>query len=95
MHGAQQPEQLREAARRRAKTKSVKPCRSSAVTGKRRLPHCGTFLPCQPRRTMLAIGLDPDTSSTSAASPVDFPKLIADDTDKWGKVIRGGNIKPE
>jgi tripartite-type tricarboxylate transporter receptor subunit TctC len=29
-----------------------------------------------------------------AGSPVDFGKLIADETDKWGKVIRAANIKP-
>jgi len=28
-------------------------------------------------------------------SPADFAKLIAEDTDKWGKVIRSANIKPE
>ncbi|MEA2980680.1 MAG: hypothetical protein QOF09_2503 [Alphaproteobacteria bacterium] len=28
-------------------------------------------------------------------SPADFAKLIADDTEKWGKVIRAANIKPE
>jgi tripartite-type tricarboxylate transporter receptor subunit TctC len=28
-------------------------------------------------------------------SPGDFGKLIADETEKWGKVIRAGNIKPE
>ena len=30
-----------------------------------------------------------------ALSPADFEKLIADDTAKWAKVIRGANIKPE
>ena len=30
-----------------------------------------------------------------ALSPADFGKLIADDTEKWGKVIRSANIKPE
>jgi tripartite-type tricarboxylate transporter receptor subunit TctC len=30
-----------------------------------------------------------------AGSPADFGKLIADDTEKWGKVIRAANIKPE
>jgi len=25
----------------------------------------------------------------------DFEKFIADETDKWGKVIRAANIKPE
>jgi tripartite-type tricarboxylate transporter receptor subunit TctC len=28
-------------------------------------------------------------------SPSDFSKLIADETEKWGKVIRTANIKPE
>jgi len=27
--------------------------------------------------------------------PAEFGKLIADETEKWGKVIRAGNIKPE
>jgi tripartite-type tricarboxylate transporter receptor subunit TctC len=30
-----------------------------------------------------------------ALSPVDFGKLIADDTEKWGKVIRAANIKAD
>jgi tripartite-type tricarboxylate transporter receptor subunit TctC len=30
-----------------------------------------------------------------ALSPTDFGKLIADDTEKWGKVIKTANIKPE
>jgi tripartite-type tricarboxylate transporter receptor subunit TctC len=29
-----------------------------------------------------------------AGSPLEFAKLIADETEKWGKVIRAGNIKP-
>jgi tripartite-type tricarboxylate transporter receptor subunit TctC len=29
-----------------------------------------------------------------AGSPADFGKLIRDETEKWGKVIRAGNIKP-
>ena len=28
-------------------------------------------------------------------SPTDFGRLIADETEKWGKVIRAANIKPE
>src|SRR5262249_40490549 len=28
-------------------------------------------------------------------SPTDFGKLIADETEKWGKVIKTANIKPE
>ena len=30
-----------------------------------------------------------------AGSPANFAKLIADDTEKWGKVIRAANIKAE
>ena len=30
-----------------------------------------------------------------ALSPADFSRLIADETEKWGKVIRAANIKPE
>jgi hypothetical protein len=33
--------------------------------------------------------------SRSAGSPADFGKLIADETEKWGKVVRAANIKPE
>src|SRR5215813_2439177 len=29
-----------------------------------------------------------------AGSPADFGKLIADETEKWGKVVRAANIKP-
>jgi hypothetical protein len=30
-----------------------------------------------------------------AGSPADFGELIAVETEKWGKVIRAANIKPE
>ena len=30
-----------------------------------------------------------------AGSPADFAKFVADETEKWGKVIRAANIKPE
>jgi len=30
-----------------------------------------------------------------AGSPADFGKLIAVETEKWAKVIRTGNIKPQ
>jgi tripartite-type tricarboxylate transporter receptor subunit TctC len=30
-----------------------------------------------------------------AGSPADFGKLVADDTEKWGTLIRAANIKPE
>jgi tripartite-type tricarboxylate transporter receptor subunit TctC len=31
---------------------------------------------------------------TLAGSPADFRKVIVEETEKWGKVIRAGNIKP-
>jgi tripartite-type tricarboxylate transporter receptor subunit TctC len=33
--------------------------------------------------------------SALAGSPADFGKLIADETEKWAKVIRAANIKAE
>ena len=34
-------------------------------------------------------------SSVLAGSPADFGKLLADETEKWGKVVKFANIKPE
>jgi tripartite-type tricarboxylate transporter receptor subunit TctC len=34
-------------------------------------------------------------STALPGSPADFGKLIADETEKWGKVVRTANIKPE
>jgi hypothetical protein len=34
-------------------------------------------------------------ASLLPGSSADFGKLIADETDKWGKVIRFAGIKPE
>ena len=34
-------------------------------------------------------------ASVLAGSPADFGKLIVDETEKWGKVIRAANIKAE
>ena len=34
-------------------------------------------------------------SDIVTGSPTDFAKLVADDTEKWGKVIRAANIKPD
>jgi tripartite-type tricarboxylate transporter receptor subunit TctC len=33
--------------------------------------------------------------SALSGSPTDFGKLVADETEKWAKVIRGANIRPE
>ena len=37
------------------------------------------------------------TSAATAmpGSPADFGKLIADETEKWGKVVRAAGLKPE
>jgi tripartite-type tricarboxylate transporter receptor subunit TctC len=34
-------------------------------------------------------------STPSPGSPAEFGKFIADETEKWAKVIRAANIKPE
>lgn len=34
-------------------------------------------------------------ASTLAGTAVDFGRLIADETEKWGKVIRAANVKPD
>jgi tripartite-type tricarboxylate transporter receptor subunit TctC len=34
-------------------------------------------------------------TATLALSPRDFGRLIAEDTEKWHKVIRAANIKPD
>jgi tripartite-type tricarboxylate transporter receptor subunit TctC len=39
--------------------------------------------------------LDDVGVSVFAGSPADFAKHIADETEKWGKVVRAANIKPE
>ena len=39
---------------------------------------------------LAAIGGDP-----MPGSPADFGKLIADETEKWGKVVRAAGLKPE
>ena len=36
-----------------------------------------------------------DLGTVLSGSPSDFGKLIADETEKWGKVIRAANIKPD
>ena len=36
-----------------------------------------------------------DLAAQCLRSPADFGKLIADETEKWGKVIRAANIKAE
>ena len=50
-------------------------------------------------RLAVASGLS-DAADASAADPMpgpaaDFGRLIADETEKWGKVVRAGGLKPE
>ncbi len=42
------------------------------------------------KRRLVDLGLEP-----FANTPAEFGKFIADDTEKWGKVIRAANIKPD
>jgi len=44
----------------------------------------------QQKRQPHAVIAEPNTKK----SPSDFGKFIADETEKWGKVIRAANIKP-
>jgi hypothetical protein len=37
----------------------------------------------------------PATLQVLTGSPADFGKLLADETEKWGKVVKFANIKPE
>jgi len=39
---------------------------------------------------LLALGVEP-----TPMTPAEFGKFIADETEKWGKVIRAASIKPE
>ena len=39
--------------------------------------------------------LEEEGTTTLGGSPADFGKLIAEETEKWGKLIRAAHIKPE
>ena len=39
--------------------------------------------------------LEEEGVAVLGGSPADFGKLIADETEKWGRLIRASNIKPE
>jgi tripartite-type tricarboxylate transporter receptor subunit TctC len=48
------------------------------------------------RPVRLVVGFTPELGGAALpGSPADFGKLIADETEKWGKVVRAANIKPE
>jgi tripartite-type tricarboxylate transporter receptor subunit TctC len=44
---------------------------------------------------MIKASLADQVVTALAGSPAEFGKFIADETEKWGKVIRAANIKPE
>ena len=50
---------------------------------------------CRPRRSQAEGAARRSRRHTIAGSPGEFGKLIADETEKWAKVIRSANIKPE
>jgi hypothetical protein len=52
------------------------------------------FAPGRPRNAARE-ALCSVSEEREAASPADFRRLIADETEKWAKVIRAANIKPE
>ena len=54
------------------------------------LPRLVSALDYPVRPTRIAIG-----GETMPGSPADFGKLIRDETEKWGKVVRAGGLKPE
>ena len=45
--------------------------------------------------TVRSVGFEPLGGAVLPGSPADFGKLIADDTEKWGKVIKLSGAKPE
>ena len=59
-------------------------CRHAAGTGRGRQADPGM------KARLAAIG-----GETMPGSPADFGKLISDETEKWGKVVRAGGLKPE
>jgi tripartite-type tricarboxylate transporter receptor subunit TctC len=44
---------------------------------------------------MIKKHLDDEGATVLGGPPADFGKLIAEETEKWGKVVRAANIKPE
>ena len=65
----------------------TRPPRSSTSSTRRSMP--ASPIPRSRR------GLPTWAARRLPGSPADFGKLIADETEKWGKVIRAANIKPE
>ena len=45
--------------------------------------------------TVLRLASDPRWQTVLALTPADFGKLIAEETDKWGKVVKFSGAKAE
>ena len=50
---------------------------------------------CFAQKTAGAVDLTDLGGTMFASSPADYAKLIADETDKWAKVVKFAGIKPE
>jgi tripartite-type tricarboxylate transporter receptor subunit TctC len=67
------------------------------------IPTIGDFVPGYDVSSWLGVGAPRGTSleiidrlnKAFSLSPADFGKLLADETEKWGKVIKFANIKPD
>ncbi|MEH2564469.1 Bug family tripartite tricarboxylate transporter substrate binding protein [Bradyrhizobium sp. AZCC 2289] len=61
------------------------------------IPTVSEFVPGYEASSVFGLGAPRNNLDGTAlgGSPADFGKLIADETEKWGKVIRLANIKPE
>jgi len=68
--------------------------RHNGGAGRRyRLPHGSFFMGLADPKMMARLA---DVGGIAiGGSPADFGKYIADETEKWAKVIRAGNIKAE
>ena len=56
----------------------------------RKLPNHALERTVGHRRRLVALG-----ATTLACLPADFGRFIAEETEKWGKVIRSANIKSD
>ena len=65
--------------------------RALAVTTAARSP----ALPDLPTVSEFVPGFEAGDGTPLALTPAEFGKLLADETEKWGKVIRAANIKPQ
>jgi len=53
------------------------------------------FVPWRVHRIFWIVRIAAIGFTVLAGSPAEFGKFIAEETEKWGKVIRAANIKPD